>query len=360
MKKYPEKIACTVLLLIAASILLHTAKTAVFDISAHSEILPLTDAEDSGTSVIRSFQQDSISAKADFVYGDGYAYPYAGLEYRLSEPVRIGDYSDLRLSVGNMKLKTISIGLFASRLEKPENATWFETEMPIKKKTNNDGRLPLDEFYTPTWWFYNNDIPLVQTDLDDYSCITEFQVRCRKRSDADTGDILIVKSIQLRRGRVYIILRTIFAAAAAALGIAMLFIRNIAGAVRKKLKSNPPILYKKQEISTDREKWDDIIDSRIRGFSNDPEFDQVRACEICGVSGQELDRLVKKFTGHSFPFYLRELRIENAIEMLRSTDKPVTAIAGDSGFRSVSGFNSAFKKNTGYSPSDYRKQNEDA
>ncbi|HEY3378198.1 MAG TPA: helix-turn-helix domain-containing protein [Armatimonadota bacterium] len=59
--------------------------------------------------------------------------------------------------------------------------------------------------------------------------------------------------------------------------------------------------------------------------------------------------------GISFMGYLQQKRVEAAQEHLRRTALPITAIAFESGFNSLSQFNRTFKKMTGHSPRSYRE-----
>jgi AraC-like DNA-binding protein len=66
---------------------------------------------------------------------------------------------------------------------------------------------------------------------------------------------------------------------------------------------------------------------------------------------------VKSFTGFSPLNYLINIRISEAIKLLKQQDQPVTDIALEVGFYSSQHFATTFKKLTGYTPSEYRKKN---
>lgn len=55
-----------------------------------------------------------------------------------------------------------------------------------------------------------------------------------------------------------------------------------------------------------------------------------------------------------FSDYVNSFRIEDAKKLLRKSDNKIIHIAYDAGFNNKASFNSAFKKHTGMSPSDYR------
>lgn len=54
--------------------------------------------------------------------------------------------------------------------------------------------------------------------------------------------------------------------------------------------------------------------------------------------------------------YLNQVRIKAACELLRDTDRGISAIAYDTGFRNLSNFNRQFRNKVGCSPQTYRKE----
>ena len=78
--------------------------------------------------------------------------------------------------------------------------------------------------------------------------------------------------------------------------------------------------------------------------------------EYINVSPHQLSQIINAELGKSFACYVNEFRIRNACELLvNNSEKSVTDIALESGFSSKSSFNTIFKKQTGLTPSDYRK-----
>lgn len=66
-------------------------------------------------------------------------------------------------------------------------------------------------------------------------------------------------------------------------------------------------------------------------------------------------RSFKTVTGRTFKEYLNLVRIYHANQLLSSTDKPITEIATDCGFNSVSHFIVTYKKSQNTTPLAYRK-----
>lgn len=77
-------------------------------------------------------------------------------------------------------------------------------------------------------------------------------------------------------------------------------------------------------------------------------------CVRFSISKSYFCKSFKLITGKTFCDFLTHMRIKHAIQLLGTPDKTITDIAYDCAFNSLSYFNKTFKKNTGYSPSEYR------
>ena len=78
---------------------------------------------------------------------------------------------------------------------------------------------------------------------------------------------------------------------------------------------------------------------------------------LVGLGTTAFSEKVKNFTGFSPLNYLINIRISEAIKLLKRQDVNVTDIALDIGFYSSQHFATTFKKLTGYTPSEFRKKN---
>jgi AraC-like DNA-binding protein len=78
---------------------------------------------------------------------------------------------------------------------------------------------------------------------------------------------------------------------------------------------------------------------------------------LVGLGITAFSEKVKSFTGFSPLNYLINIRISEAIKLLKRQDVHITDIALDVGFYSSQHFATTFKKLTGYTPSEFRKKN---
>lgn len=78
---------------------------------------------------------------------------------------------------------------------------------------------------------------------------------------------------------------------------------------------------------------------------------------LVGLGTTSFSAKVKNYSGFSPMNYLINIRISEAIKLLKKQDVNMTNIALDLGFYSSQHFATTFKKLTGYTPSQYRKNN---
>lgn len=93
----------------------------------------------------------------------------------------------------------------------------------------------------------------------------------------------------------------------------------------------------------------DLTEARL---DNPPGFDAL-AAELARTP-RTLARNFNDDLGMSWREALRRLRMIRAVEALADSDAPVTQIAFDVGYNSLSAFNAAFRAFTGQTPSEYR------
>jgi AraC-like DNA-binding protein len=78
---------------------------------------------------------------------------------------------------------------------------------------------------------------------------------------------------------------------------------------------------------------------------------------LVGLGTTAFTEKVKKFTGFSPLNYLINIRISEAMRLLKKQEVNLTDIALDVGFYSSQHFSTTFKKLTGYTPSQFKKNN---
>lgn len=80
---------------------------------------------------------------------------------------------------------------------------------------------------------------------------------------------------------------------------------------------------------------------------------------FAGFSKYHFERIFREYTGVTFYQYLQQTRINYAQTLLSNPELSITDISDQAGFASCTAFTRAFKKSTGYPPSQFRMLNEE-
>lgn len=79
-------------------------------------------------------------------------------------------------------------------------------------------------------------------------------------------------------------------------------------------------------------------------------------CNDLGYSYNYISSIFKKNFGMNFSAYANQIRLEEAAQLIKHTDKTSAEIANECGFSTIRNFNISFKNQFGISPKEYRKQ----
>ena len=97
-----------------------------------------------------------------------------------------------------------------------------------------------------------------------------------------------------------------------------------------------------------------ILDWLAQNFQN-PEINAAMTAEQFKISKKYLSQFLKEQTGKSYTEYVEELRLDHAMQLLRTTDLNITDVAEQCGFSTANTFYKAFRLKYQLSPSAVRK-----
>lgn len=125
---------------------------------------------------------------------------------------------------------------------------------------------------------------------------------------------------------------------------------------------HPPVKYSNSGLSEERVK--EIAASLEQLMKKeriylDPELSIDKLAEKLSVSRHHLSQVLNDHQQKSYYDYINSFRVAEAATLLISPQREkqkIAAIAYDAGFNSLSAFNDVFKKHTGKTPSEYRKE----
>lgn len=81
-----------------------------------------------------------------------------------------------------------------------------------------------------------------------------------------------------------------------------------------------------------------------------------KAASLIHLSESAFCKFFKKASGKTFSDYVNDIRVAHAAGLLTETDKPIAAIAYESGFESLTYFNRVFRKKKKITPRQYRSR----
>jgi len=105
-------------------------------------------------------------------------------------------------------------------------------------------------------------------------------------------------------------------------------------------------------LSANADRFQNIFSYLIKNYQQNISLKTVAG--IANMTPNAFCRYFKNVTRKTLVESIRELRINQACQLLRNTSKPINDICFESGFGNLSYFNKAFKEATGYAPLQYR------
>jgi AraC-like DNA-binding protein len=99
-----------------------------------------------------------------------------------------------------------------------------------------------------------------------------------------------------------------------------------------------------------------IVNHINKNYVEDIKLDQL--ADMLHISSNHLCKIFKADTGYTVFQYLNIVRIKNAALMLSTSNKKITEVAFDCGFKNINHFTHIFKKQLGITPSKYKKMNQ--
>ena len=105
---------------------------------------------------------------------------------------------------------------------------------------------------------------------------------------------------------------------------------------------------------------DELLMDRVMKVINDNLSDSDLTVDVItkevGISRAQLHRKMKEMTGLSISEFIRNIRLEQAVRLLKEQKVNVTQVAYIVGFSNLAHFSTVFRKQFGVSPTDYIEQ----
>ena len=113
--------------------------------------------------------------------------------------------------------------------------------------------------------------------------------------------------------------------------------------------------YQKPDNDETQQLFEKVSDEIVtKKLFKDPELTLPKLASLTSIHTHKLSHLINQQSGKGFPEYINSLRLEEARNLLRTSDMKVAAVAFECGFNSLSSFYTHFKKSDGMTPSEFR------
>src|SRR5690606_9304866 len=112
--------------------------------------------------------------------------------------------------------------------------------------------------------------------------------------------------------------------------------------------------YLNTHSETETARLNQVYEYIMRNFSS--EINLVDAANVANMTANAFSRYFKKQTQKNFTQFVNEIRIGHACQLLHKKDMSISQVCYESGYQSITNFNKFFKRITGKSPVEYRKE----
>jgi len=102
--------------------------------------------------------------------------------------------------------------------------------------------------------------------------------------------------------------------------------------------------------------FEELERTLTRGAFRDPALSLGKLAQLCGLSTHQASSAINGCSGGNFYDWLNRHRVEEAKRLLQESDETVANVCYRAGFNSKSTFNTAFRRHTGLTPSEYRRR----
>ncbi|MFM4824058.1 helix-turn-helix domain-containing protein [Aeromonas bivalvium] len=102
--------------------------------------------------------------------------------------------------------------------------------------------------------------------------------------------------------------------------------------------------------------FEELERALARGAFRDPALSLGKLAQLCGLSTHQASSAINGCSGGNFYDWLNRHRVEEAKRLLQESDETVASVCYQAGFNSKSTFNTAFRRHTGQTPSEFRRR----
>ncbi len=318
--------------------------------------VPETFAENFSDSASHGSLVFKGDASFTFIYNKSlrFDHAFAGVFFPLEDiDIDLASFDELIVRVETTEARRIPVNLaFSTKLKTHRYIRSF-----IEPKDGQDEYvLPLNEFFTPEWWYDYNKVSQADIPKSDFSEVEALSFESCHLTDRGIENSFTVSSIVLKK-RVDLLMYLILALGLILIIVWYLYVFEVfkqeKEIIRIKEKEVIHVPVTSIEIEQEKNLDDEILLYLGQNYIN-PNLTLADLSSEFGKTSSDISKLIKSKTDKTFPKYLSSLRITQAKVFLESGDyKTIAEIGYSVGFNSSSNFIRVFKSQEGLSPKSY-------
>jgi AraC-like DNA-binding protein len=351
--------ACLIILFVGY-IVLFLKKPLYFPQPNETLVNYYTDKSDGGQSVIIDSMATDTCIAMKFVLKDGFMRPYAGISIgsKLFKEIDASAYNRVNIEISGKGIKPIfvylvlkdSIANFEGKLLGTRQLNQY-LEIGSQRRIYT---LRMNNFKTPDWWFDKYNLSPANAGKPDLAYLQRLTIATGLTPQLNQPLSLHIYSVKFYRNNTMIII------------IMLLILLLIAGLMmvlyyyrtkpQSRLKS-VIVNYSPVTISQKQKKETGFLDYINENFQNSDLSLQLIS-KFTGISQRVVSESISAQFQCNVKTYINQIRINEAVRLLKETDLNSSEIAYKVGFSSPSNFNRVFKNLTGKTPSDFLQKKE--
>lgn len=318
-----------------------------------SKISFFTDVTDGGKSYLINTNFTDSSVIMRYRLNNGFVTPYAGLT--INDLNSMGDfskYNKIRVRLRGRGIDNVYVHVTTKDVNVKDRSHRLADRISAVNLLLENGLIDRDisfgQFETPTWWTH-----AIHQSINDFGPISWDQLRTIAIVTGTSYAQDVDQELELISLEFYndYALFTIIIVVVEFLLVLGLFVGHFVIARKSGLK-HITIEYKPTpERSKTGDDMDAILDYIHANYA-DSELNLSKIAKSVGMPERNISKLISERYFCNFRTYINNIRIAEAVRLLKSTSLSVSEVGYKVGFNDPSSFSKTFKKITGKSPSD--------
>lgn len=309
-----------------------------------------------GFSEIEITKNTSSTLAYNYILRDGYKYKFADAAFDANKNSYFNfsdyDYATIKIKASKGSRLQLGFSTFIDQYTDTTNGISYQISLfilPVEKEFK-EIKVPLNEMYTPDWWYTENNKKEGELSKPNLSKIKEISFSNCINIKNNIEDNVEISEFSLKVDYLkYALYSSIFLLLYYSIYFIILNRKN-----KAKIKSIN-FIYDDRNLNIYESPEEESIFEYITTEYFKPELSIIDVQHATNIPERKISIIIKEKTGLNFKQFLNNLRLVEAKRLLKETDFQISEIAFKVGYGNASHFNRVFKTSENCSPNDFRK-----